>query len=122
MGTLCSLNDNGNIVLADDFVAHLRERPWEHVEWSYPAAALLDRLVVGDPRFAVAALAFEETYTKWLVPAPGTDACLAKSYRWWHHVIVCLREDTEYALPLEYDLDEDALDEESSVSSDPDSD
>ena len=56
------------------------------------------------------------------MPAPGTDACLAKSYRHWHHHIVCLREDTEYALPLEYDLDEDALDEESSVSSDPDSD
>ena len=76
----------------------------------------------GDRRFAVAALAFGATYTKWLVPAPGANACLATSHRKWHHFIVCLREDTEYALPMKYDLDEDALDEESSVSSDPDSD
>ena len=74
-------------------------------------------------------LAFGATYTKWLVPAPGEHASLARARRWWHWIIVCLREDTEYALPLEYDrteydLDEDALDEdeESSVSSDPDSD
>ena len=57
-------------------------------------------------------------YTKWLVPAPGANACLAQSNRHWHHIITLLREDTEYALPLTYDLDEDALDdEESSVSS-----
>ena len=65
-------------------------------------------------------LAFGATYTKWLVPAPGEHASLARARRWWHWIIVCLREDTEYALaplPLEYDLDEDALDEESSVSS-----
>ena len=109
-------------MFADDFVEHLRARPWESVEWQYPAAARLERIVVGDRRFAVAALAFGATYTKWLVPAPGANACLAVSYRKWHHFIVCLREDTEYALPMKYDLDEDALDEESSVSSDPDSD
>ena len=74
-------------------------------------------------------LAFGATYTKWLVPAPGEHASLARARRWWHWIIVCLREDTEYALPLEYDrteydLDEDALDEddESSVSSVSDSD
>ena len=74
-------------------------------------------LVVGDPRFEDAARAYQEAHYHWLVVHPGNDACLARSYRWWHYIIASIREDTEYALPLEYDLDEDALDDESSVSS-----